>query len=138
MLIYDYINAMGRKVKIMESDSNKNNNIKKTIEIESKPIFREVEQHHIHLSNAEGLQRDQVYTYLDFEYNSKVYSAWWSSVTSPEPVDLLSDITYKFLILLGSEDKENHNFMVCDIVEIWDNNNLVWKNPEFINKSKKK
>jgi len=138
ILINDYVNAMGRGGKTMESDSKKNNNIKKIIEIESKPIFRREEQRHIHLMNAEGLQRDQVYTYLDFEYNSKVYSTWWSSVTSPAPVTLFTDITYKFIIQLSPEDRENSNYMTCDIIEIWDAKKLIWKNPEFENKSKKK
>ena len=93
------------------------------ITIISKPHFRREQKYDRHLMDDKGRQRDEVFTYLDFNYNGKLYSVKWKSVSSPEPIYLDENRTYKFLLRLDTENKGK-----CSIVKIWCKDRLIWEN----------
>jgi hypothetical protein len=96
------------------------------VTIVTKPQFRNVLKRNIELADQNGrLVAEQMYTYLDFKYGGKTYSAWWKSRTTPAPVGLFANIRYRFIVRLTVSNPR------CAIIEIWEGKRLIWKNPKF-------
>lgn len=91
----------------------------------TKPRLRNERQRHIELSDENGLVGGESYTYLDFKYNRKIYSAWWESRTTAPPANLSDEVSYKFLIRIDRRKR------TCEIVKIWEGKKLLWSNPKL-------
>lgn len=96
------------------------------VTIVTKPQFRDMRKPNIELADRNGrLVAEQMYTYLDFKYDGKTYSAWWKSRTTPAPVGLFANIRYRFIVRLTEGNPR------CAIIEIREGKRLIWKNPKF-------
>jgi hypothetical protein len=98
----------------------------KDVTIVTRPPFRQELRREIELADRNGrLVAEQMYTYLDFKYGGKTYSAWWKSRTTPAPVGLFANVRYRFIIrLIGTSPR-------CEVIKIWIGRKLLWSNPKF-------
>lgn len=98
----------------------------KDVTIVTRPLFRNERKHEIELADQSGrLVAEQRYTYLDFKYQGKIYSAWWKSRTTPAPVGLFANVRYRFIIRLSGANTR------CEVIKIWLGKKLIWSNPKF-------